>query len=300
VITHTVASGDTLYGIAQQYGVSGDTITAANPELQANPNRLSIGQQLRVPVASASGADAPAAPAADAATTGGAPVSAAPGEDTAGIAAVGATAGVTQPVGVATHAVSAGETITEVAGAYSMTVDELVALNPEKLAARPALLPAGDNLVVRMNAAITDTATLLGATDATGPQSASGESNLPPEDVGEVLYPAPVLLAPGDRATVTATGPLLQWSSVGILPAGTYYVVALRDANDATAKPRLIWVTSNATAIRVPADVRPALGSTANVAWSVSVRRAVNRLFGPDEGVRVSDEGAWRLFTWAP
>lgn len=45
---HTVASGETLYGIAQRYGVTVQAIINANN--LANPDRLSIGQQLIIPV----------------------------------------------------------------------------------------------------------------------------------------------------------------------------------------------------------------------------------------------------------
>lgn len=44
--THTVVRGDTLIGIAQQYGVSVDLIRQWNPGV--NPDRLQIGQTLRI------------------------------------------------------------------------------------------------------------------------------------------------------------------------------------------------------------------------------------------------------------
>lgn len=44
---HTVQKGDTYYSIARRYGISPSALEAANPGV--NPNRLSIGQRLRVP-----------------------------------------------------------------------------------------------------------------------------------------------------------------------------------------------------------------------------------------------------------
>jgi peptidoglycan-N-acetylglucosamine deacetylase len=44
---HTVASGETLYGIALRYGVTVNAIVQAND--LANPDRLNLGQQLIIP-----------------------------------------------------------------------------------------------------------------------------------------------------------------------------------------------------------------------------------------------------------
>jgi len=46
-IVHVVQAGDTLFSIAQRYGVTVDAIVAANGI--TNPNALSIGQQLTIP-----------------------------------------------------------------------------------------------------------------------------------------------------------------------------------------------------------------------------------------------------------
>jgi murein DD-endopeptidase MepM/ murein hydrolase activator NlpD len=47
--THTVSEGETLGGIAEQYGVSVDSLLWNNPELTTNPDLLIIGANLRVP-----------------------------------------------------------------------------------------------------------------------------------------------------------------------------------------------------------------------------------------------------------
>ncbi len=300
VITHTVVSRDTLYGIAGRYGVTVAALVEANPELQENPHRLAIGQELRVPVAAGPPsptarqvAEAQPSVAAEGPAAEGAATALAGDTVTSGLA-------VTAAMAVATHEVIAGQTITEVAEAYQMTVDELVAANPE-LKARPALLPSGAALIVRAPSALTATLGLSGSWRAGAvDQGGAVPGWLPPEDVGTAVYPAPRLLTPGNGAVVTSPTPILQWSSVGVLPAGVYYVVALRDADASDGRARLIWMASNATALRVPADVRPARGSRANIAWSVSVRRMGSGLFASDEGTRLSAGEPWRTFTWAP
>jgi len=46
VITYTVQYGDTLYGIASQFGISGNTLMWSNYELEQNPDLLSLGEEL--------------------------------------------------------------------------------------------------------------------------------------------------------------------------------------------------------------------------------------------------------------
>lgn len=62
---HAVAAGETLYGIARNYRVSLDDLTAANPDV--SPRRLRIGTVLVIPRAGAPSAAANGAPAENAA-----------------------------------------------------------------------------------------------------------------------------------------------------------------------------------------------------------------------------------------
>jgi murein DD-endopeptidase MepM/ murein hydrolase activator NlpD len=48
VITYTVQSGDTLLGIAEEFGLSADTIMWASGRLEDHPDLLSIGQVLTI------------------------------------------------------------------------------------------------------------------------------------------------------------------------------------------------------------------------------------------------------------
>jgi LysM repeat protein len=46
---HTVQSGEYLLSIARKYGVTQDALLAANPQYAGNPNRMAIGDVLRLP-----------------------------------------------------------------------------------------------------------------------------------------------------------------------------------------------------------------------------------------------------------
>lgn len=106
---HAVASGETLYGIARNYRVSLDDLTAANPDV--SPRRLRIGTVLVIPRAGAASAGTPAAGAANA------------------------------PPGV--HVVRQGESLWLIARRYEIDVESLRAHND---LAEDAVLHPGDEL----------------------------------------------------------------------------------------------------------------------------------------------------------
>ena len=94
-IIHTVAAGDTLAGLAQQYGVTIEAIAAANDLVDIN--NLDVGQQLLIPL----GGDETTEPTPGA------------GEET------------TPDV----HVVQAGDTLYSIGLRYGFTVEELAAYN---------------------------------------------------------------------------------------------------------------------------------------------------------------------------
>lgn len=51
--TYIVEAGDTLFSIAEQFGISIDQLLAYNPEIRANPNNIGVGSQIIIPAADA-------------------------------------------------------------------------------------------------------------------------------------------------------------------------------------------------------------------------------------------------------
>ena len=228
VISYTVKSGDTLYGIAESFGVPAERIENAN-QLN-NPESLSIGDVLAIPAAPSAEAQLVEQPA---------------------------------PAGAGSVGVAASASPLSATGPSSST---LVAIGGSPLAGQ------GDGLA---GVALSD-------------------------EGSTVAFDAPIPLGPADGAAVADDQAQLSWSSVGILPADTYYVVAIRDADAPEGEANLEWVYSNATSLRLPRRLRPALGATRVLEWSVSARLQARTLFGPDKGIPVSGASPWRRVTWKP
>jgi LysM repeat protein len=102
VTYHTVLPGETLWDIADQYGVTVDALVAANELL--DPDALEPGQQLVIPESESDGGQdsTPTEPSPDA-------------QDDEG--------------GERTHTVAAGDTLWSIALEYGTTVDEIARLN---------------------------------------------------------------------------------------------------------------------------------------------------------------------------
>ncbi len=114
--TYIVQHGDTLYRIAAQYGTSVNAISAANGI--ANPNRIYVGQSLRIP-------DSATAPA----RTAPQPAAPAPVSDT--------------------YTVQPGDTLYRIAARFGVTTQEIIAANR---IGNPNLIHVGQVLWVRATA----------------------------------------------------------------------------------------------------------------------------------------------------
>jgi|GEM_PF-4277121 LysM repeat protein len=333
-IVHVVRSGDTLFGIAQQYGVVPDEIIALNA--LERPDALWIGQELTVPLrreepedaaeGATEGQEPPEADvASDGATDEGSGEEA--GEEAAGegqVAEEGSDAADADDAGSAeaapvptgrmlvigepeVHVVQRGESIGVIAAQYELTLDEILALNEDRLEGPNDTLMIGDEIVVSAGQVVTTTPEPVSSVPTQAPfqevaGGTAGEmSAMPFESAGESEFPSPVPLAPAGGITVTAESPLLRWSSAGVLPKGLFYVVEVRPAGDEEHEPIAIWV-SGATAVRMPSELRPALGTAGEIDWAVSVRRRSGGglLSRSDRGVLLSPQPLWQRFIWAP
>ena len=90
---------------------------------------------------------------------------------------------------------------------------------------------------------------------------------------------------------------MLQWTSVGILPADEWYAVHLRYLGERTGgRPNETVLHTRATSWRVPEEWYPGAGSDAvRFEWKVEVVHIV------DEGAQpevISSSGFVRRFSW--
>lgn len=153
---HVVRKGDTLYDIAQKYGVDLDVLIAANPQIE-DPDVLMIGQKIRIP------SKGVAEPAARQAEPDGEAAAAAGGE-TKAVAAAGDTDGEGRRGGhhddwndwnnwnnhydhdhgdgFFRYTVRPGDTLWEIAHRFGLSLQELVAANPQ--IENPDLIRPGD------------------------------------------------------------------------------------------------------------------------------------------------------------
>jgi len=99
---YTVQAGDTVWGIAQRFGVTPEALAEANS--LSDPDRLQLGQELVIPVEDEAAPDE------------------VPGGEPSSVE--------TQPTeGQLIHTVSAGETLWSIAKRYGTTTDEIATLN---------------------------------------------------------------------------------------------------------------------------------------------------------------------------
>src|SRR5918999_610246 len=149
--TVTVQPGDTLSGIAVEHGVRVEELTALNA--LPDPNRIFVGQQLRLVAAEPAGAAGAAPPGVDAPATHvvargenlAIPRLATPGGSASGAAATPPLAAPAASATVVTHTVAAGENLTRIARQYGATIAAIVAANG---IANPSRIHPGQQLAI--------------------------------------------------------------------------------------------------------------------------------------------------------
>lgn len=109
------------------------------------------------------------------------------------------------------------------------------------------------------------------------PTPTAGPTPLPtstPTPEGGYHWPAPALLSPPDGATVSAaSGPVLRWSSVGLLAPDEWYVVRVWPDDQSLPHPPAYWTKS--TSWRVGNEWRPPEGAqNRRYYWQVAVVQA--------------------------
>lgn len=255
-ITHTVASGDSLLSIANQYGSEVDLITAANGI--GERTILSIGQQLIVPLPEGAAPAATEVPAPEA----------------------------TLAPQFIIHVVEAGDTLLFLAGKYNTTVGDIVAAN-EGITA-DTTLSIGQQVRVPVVAA---TATPAPAEAPTAAPTTQAESATTPAADGSPTAMAAVgttpttslmsmggpaqpsalaLLSPGVGAKVATDELILNWTGVGELAPDLWYVVNVWLVGEYNTKV-IGWTRANSWQ---PSQVQVAgWGANPHLMWNVGIER---------------------------
>lgn len=345
---HTVESGETISSIAKQYGTTVSAVLLAN-NLKAT-TIIKPGATLRIPLPVADlPTPAPTLPPSPTPMT----YVVKAGDNLSTIAAkfdttaavlmqangitdatnihVGARLRIVRPEDVTpeptplpytVYRVESGDTLSDIASKYKVTVSDLKRTNNLKTdflrVGQQLTIPTGPAGSVPAPTAVptdlpqasaTPVPTLAAPTTLTSPltmtematQTASALVLIPteaPEATADGL--AASLLVPADGAVFEGRDSviLLIWTSVGILDEDEWYVVRLRWADAEPGEALLYW--TKATSFRVPSDAyAPGSGESQRWRWRVLVMR---RTSTAEDGTWIGEEirpaSATRAFYW--
>jgi LysM repeat protein len=259
VTTYVVRSGDTLSVIAGQFGVSVEEIMAANNLSDA---MIQVGQELLIPVEAPTPASSPEASQSPEAQA-------------------------TQVSDTATYVVQAGDSLSEIASRFNVSLAALMEANG---ISNPDTLREGQELVIPGVGSSTETPGIGGPPTPTVPS--------------QFAHSAPILLSPPDEwefRDEEAEGPiLLNWLSVGLLPEDEWYSIAIRYVTGDEVAEKEILDFTKATSYRVPEEMRPPLEAESHLfEWQISVVRLVETdVEGSTDIVPISEQSRTRSFYW--
>jgi LysM repeat protein len=251
-LSHQVQEGETLSGIVAQYPhTTLEEILALNEDL--DPELLQLGQVILIPP------DVPDGVAATSAQPEGPTMT--PGD-------------------YVIHVVSPGETLSEIAEEYGVSIQSIQSAN--QMAPYEVNIQANQSLVIPMGT----------------PQPSPTPTSNP--DATATLVPpyiAPSLLKPIDGATFVSSDPpvLLQWTAVGILDDEEWYEVRISQPGGVFSSTNYLRNTS----WRVPNELlMSAEDSGGEFRWQV---RVVEEALGQEGALIYEDAGPpsqVRSFTW--
>ena len=259
-IEYTVARGDTCGAIAQRYSVPLDAFTVLNGLDPVNC-LIRVGDTVKIPAPTPTSGPTPTL---------------APGVTPGPTAASEPTA--TLPPQL-TYIVKGGDSCGKIAEKFNVTVDLIITQNN---------LDA--NCLIRADQVLT-------LTFATPTPAASVTPFVLQTPTPRVGYPAPIILAPLDTASIGETQDVvtLQWLTVGLLQPNEWYVVQVQSSAAITVP---IFETK-ATSLKITQDI---LGNRIEdeITWWVQVKQFL--VTDPKTGTRVykdtSPSSPPRRFTW--
>ena len=165
---HTVTAGDTLSKIARDNDVSLDALLAANPQI-TNPNAISVGQVINLPVQSAT---------SDSATSTPSPVYTGPGSSPG-------TGGLSN----SQYSVVAGDTFSRIAHDNNVTLALLIAANPQISNVNSISIGQLINIPASTSTSAAGNNDQISSPIYTGPGSSPGTGGLPPTTPPEYTGP---------------------------------------------------------------------------------------------------------------
>ncbi len=149
--TYVVQANDTLFSIALELETEVDAMVAANPALSANPDALSIGQQLAIPNCETeeSSAETSSDDSAEAESEAEDDTTDADAEDTRAEAAPAedAQADTDAQTGQQIHVVQQGENLFRIALQYNVSVDAIIAANPS-ISSQATIIQPGQEIII--------------------------------------------------------------------------------------------------------------------------------------------------------